>query len=161
MKVIISENQFANILEQMKIEYTPDKIDEFVQEGIKYIAGLKKLYEQYYNDLMTVSIGEVFQNPNSIKNILDKLEKSKDMIDKVSTKYYNAVEMYNIGEYPDNVDKLDRIYSEIDVIQYDIDQIEDIYRAIYDSVQHYIEWNQDKIERENERNNIMQKIRGF
>jgi GTP1/Obg family GTP-binding protein len=154
MRIIVSENQYKTILEQMKIQYAPEKIDEFVQEGMRYITNLKQLYEKFYNDIMTVSVGDVFQDPTELKSKLDILNKSKERTEAVSNKYYGAIEMYEVGEYPDNVRKLDEIYSDIDSMQFDIDEISDIYQAVYDSVTHFIEWNQSKIKSAENRDNF-------
>lgn len=144
MRYIVTEQQLEDYKNQARIQYTPEKIDEFVSDANKCAMYLKKMYEQYYNQMLAFTIGDIMDNPEPIKQILDRLEKEKIYVDKLSTKYYNAIEMYQVGEYPDNVMQLDKLYDVIDHLQSDIDNVKDIYQSVYDSVTHFREWNQEK-----------------
>ena len=144
MKYIVTEQQIEDYKHNAKIQYTPEKIDEFVSDAHKCATYLKKMYEQYYQQVLTLSVGDIMENPEPVKQILEKLKKEKVYVDKLSTKYYNAIEMYQVGEYPDNVTQLDRLYDVIDHLQSDIDNVRDIYQSVYDSVSHFREWNQEK-----------------
>lgn len=142
MRYIITEEQYN---QYRNITYAPEKINGFVADAQKCADYLKKIYEQYYSHMLALSVGDVMENPEPLRQTLEKLEKEKKYVDNLTNKYYNAIEMYPVGEYPDNVTKLDKLYDEIDNVQTDIDNIKDIFQAVYDSVTHFRQWNQEKL----------------
>ncbi len=144
MKYIFTEQQLSDF--KAKMQYTPEKIDEFVVDAQKCAEYLKKIYEKYYADMLALSIGDVMENSEPLRLSLEKLAKEKTYVDKLSTKWYNAIEMYTVGEYPDNVTKLDKLYDIIDHLQTDIDNLASIFQSVYDSVTHFKEGNQKKFE---------------
>jgi len=144
MKYIVTEQQIEDYKNGAKIQYTPEKIDAFVSDAQKCATYLKKSYDQFHPQVLALSVGDVMEKPEQVKQILDKLEKEKHYVDKLMLKYYSVIEMYAVGEYPDNVMQLDKLYGVIDHLQSDVDNIKDIYQSVYDSVTHFIKWNQEK-----------------
>lgn len=141
MKIVIDENQYKKLTEQNIIGYTPERIDAFIQEGLEHIQKFTKVYNKYYHDLYLVKVGDVFQNLEQYKILIDKMEKHIDYLENLSNKYYRIIDMYEIGEYPENVTKLEDVYNDIDNLKEEIDDIKDIYQALYDAIEHYIKWD--------------------
>lgn len=143
-KYIVTEQQLEDYKNNSKIQYAPEKIDEFVADAHKCAAYLKKMYDQYYQQVLVLSVGDIMDNPEPINQILGKMDKEKEYVDKLLNKYFNTIEMYSEEGFPDNVKQLDKLYTIIDHLQYDIDAVKDIFQAVYDSVEHFREWNQEK-----------------
>ena len=146
MKILISETQLKNVIEQKLIGYTPEKIDGFVIEGNNVIKKFKNTFLKYFSQLQSLNVGWVFKNLKDFKGVLDDMQRDIDILEKVSLKYYSVIEIYEIGDYPENVKKLSKIYDTIESIVYEIQSVRDIYVAIHDSIEHYSEWNKHSIE---------------
>lgn len=144
MKYIVTEQQIEDYKNSTKIQYTPEKIDEFISDAHKCVTYLKKIYHQYYQQLLALTIGDVMDDPDPVKQIMDKMSMESKYADKLATKYYNAIVMYEFGDYPDNVTQLDELYNVIEHLQSDLDNVRDIFESVYESVTHFKDWNQEK-----------------
>jgi len=160
VKVLITNKQKKYLIEQELIGYTPEKIDGFVQQGLKEIEHFKKQYQMYYNQMLSISIGDAFENINGLKSLLDKMKSEESASDKLSNKYYQIIEHYDHTDYPSNVEQLENIYTDLEYLSLDFRNINDIVEGIYDSIEHFINWNQKKIDRDSEHQDLIKKIRG-
>ena len=114
----------------------------------------------YYNQMLSISIGEAFENINGLKSLMDKMKSDESAAENLSNKYYQIVDKYDYMDHPPNVKKLDDIYTNLENISYDLGGIKDIVEGIYDSIEHFIQWNQDKLDRDTEHQDLLKKIRG-
>jgi hypothetical protein len=117
----------------MKINYTPEKIDEFIVAAEQAVQKGEALFKKYYNDILQISIADLVQSPESYKILSDNIEKSRKSIESLWNKFFDIVDMYEVGEYPDNVSKLDNLATKLDNIQIDISQLGNALGYIIDA----------------------------
>jgi hypothetical protein len=147
MRIILTEEQLTIIKEQVNMRYTPERVDQFVQEGEKYLNMGTDLFRKYYHNVMSTTIGDVSDRMDEVKLLINKLEQTKEVLGQKMDLYYKVVEMYDDDdEYPDNVKRLEKIKDEIDDIRMDIDEIKDGFNCLLSSAEYLIKLNnRDKI----------------
>lgn len=144
MKLKITEEQKKYLEEQQLMGYSPEKIDEFVVQGNKDLKFFQDAYQKFYNKMMGVSVHEAFENINELKTLLDNIKSAEVRSNDLATKYYNIVDKYDFLDYPQNVKELEDVYNKLENLSYDIGSVKDIVEAVYDSVEHFIKWNNSR-----------------
>ena len=140
-KIILTETQLFKLSKSLKeqdsndeftIDYTPEKIDEFVKEAESVLDSVEKVFNMTKQKLVDVNIGSVVESSDEMKKLHEHLEKFHKNVESKNTKFYNIIEMYEIGEYPDNVKRLDELFSKIDHRNLDIYYLKDATTNILD-----------------------------
>lgn len=140
-KIILTETQLFKLSKSLKeqdsndeftIDYTLEKIDEFVKEAESVLDSVEKVFNMVKQKLVDVNIGSVVESSDEMKRLLEYLEKFHKNVESKNTKFYNIIEMYEIGEYPNNVKRLDELFSKIDHRNLDIYYLKDATTNILD-----------------------------
>jgi hypothetical protein len=92
------------------MEYTPEKMDQYVKEASNAYNKGKQIFEALLNQILFLSINEVLENPEAAKALQQKVADLENILRKTADKYYDIVKGYEVGEYPANVTQLDNIY---------------------------------------------------
>ena len=146
MNILLTLKQILTIKEQVNMQYTPEKIDQFVQEGEKDINKATEILRKYYHSVMTTTIGDVSERVDEVLTLVQKLDQTKKVLNERMEFYFDVVNMYEVGEYPDNLKRLDDIGTEIDNLQMDIGDVKDAFECLMDSSKYLIKLtNKDKL----------------
>lgn len=114
----------------MKISYTPEKIDEFIEQITKDIASAKNIFTTALNKTKEMSLNNIIEDPSSAEDFLEKLKEINEAINKKHTKYFDIVELYDFMDSPKNVKQLEYLVDELDHYYYDISKIETVLEEI-------------------------------
>ena len=147
MRIILTEEQLTIIKEQVNMRYTPERIDQYVQEADNVLKSGMEILRKYYHNVMSTTIGEISDHFNEVKELVNKLKKTKDSLSEKSEFYFGIVRMYDDDDdYPDNIKRLDDISTEIDYLQMDIDEIKDAFDCLASSAEYLIKLtNKEKL----------------
>jgi hypothetical protein len=106
------------------MEYTPEKIDQYVREASNAYNKGKQIFETLLSQIILLSINEVIENPEAAKVLQQKTLELEKILRKTADKYYDIVNGYEVGEYPVNVRQLDNLYSQLDSLAIDAAYLE-------------------------------------
>jgi hypothetical protein len=101
------------------MEYTPEKMDQYVKEASNAYNKGKQIFEALLNQILLLSINEVLENPEAAKALQQKVADLENILRKTADKYYDIVKGYEVGEYPANVTQLDNLYYDLDGLAID------------------------------------------
>ena len=132
-KILVTEAQLK-MLQEEGWQYSPEKIDEFVEVAKKDLSNAIKAYNSAFNAFTTVTIGDIMDEPERFEKFQQEVEGQQKHYEKVFNKYYDIVEMYDWMDRPDNVTLLDRTNEKIDSIQNDLYRLSDSIEEIVDYV---------------------------
>ena len=106
------------------MEYTPEKMDQYVREASNAYNKGKQVFETLLNQILLLSINEVLENPEAAKALQQKVTDLENILRKTADKYYDIVQGYEAGEYPTNVIQLDNLYYDLDGLSLDASYLE-------------------------------------
>ena len=106
------------------MEYTPERIDQYVKEASNAYNKGKQIFETLLNQILLLSINEVLENPEAAKALQQKVTDLENILRKTADKYYDIVKGYEVGEYPTNVIQLDNLYYDLDGLSLDASYLE-------------------------------------
>lgn len=130
-KILVTEAQFKMIQEE-NWQYSPEKIDEFVEINKNNLNKAKKILTGAFNGISVLTIGEIMDNPEHFEQFHQELEKQQKHYEGVFNKYYDIVEMYDWMDRPDNVTELDKVNQQLDTVQNDLYRLADSLEEIID-----------------------------
>jgi hypothetical protein len=119
----------------MDIQYTPEKIDEFVISAEKEKSAAVNVFRAIRSKIYDISIQNVIESPDELNSLLDKIKQTRSFLDTKAQKYYNIVKMYDVADYPNNVSKLDNLTTDLDNINDDLSLLEDTLDNIVEAVE--------------------------
>jgi hypothetical protein len=117
------------------IEYSPEKIDQFIAEADKTVNMSKAVIQKYGGMIMNLTMNDVLDDINGAKVSLDKLKSSKKHIEGQFNKFYDIVEMYDYMDLPDNVQKLSDLNDLLDKAVMPLGELEDVFDALIDAAE--------------------------
>lgn len=123
-----------SLLEQ--IEYTPEKIDEFVADASKTLDTGKKVFDIFLSRIGDLSIMNIIESPEEANQSLQKIQETKKVIKNKFEKYFDITDAYGYDELedrPDNIEKLERLASELDSLVFDYDPLIDVLTEMIDA----------------------------
>ena len=132
-KIIVTEAQFK-LLQEEGWQYSPDKIDEFVEISKNNLEKGKKVLGGAFNAITTLTIGEIMDDVERFEQFHLEIENQQKHYEKIFNKYYDIVEMYDWMDRPDNVTELDKVNQEIDSIQNDLYGLANSLEEIIDNI---------------------------
>jgi len=106
------------------MEYTPEKIDQFVREASDTYNKGKQAFETLLSKIILLSINEVIENPAEAQSLQQKTLNLAKILREKADKYYDIVNGYEVGEYPTNVKQLDNLYDQLDSLSTDAEYLE-------------------------------------
>jgi 3-keto-L-gulonate-6-phosphate decarboxylase len=123
-----------SLLEQ--IEYTPEKINEFVADASKTLDTGKKVFDLFLNRIGDLSVMSVIESPEEANQLLKKVQETKKVIENKFEKYFDITDAYGYDEFedrPDNIEKLERLATELDSLVFDYDPLIDVLTEMIDA----------------------------
>lgn len=130
-KILVTEAQLK-MLQEEGWQYSPEKIDEFIEVNKKNLDKANKVLRGAFNAISAVTIGEIMDAPERFEQFHQELEAQQKHYESIFNKYYDIVEMYDWMDRPDNVTQLDKVNQEIDTIQNDLYRLADSLEEIID-----------------------------
>jgi len=128
-KIIITEAQLK-LIQEDGWQYSPEKIDEFVEIAKKELDKGTKTFRSAFNAITTVAIGDIMDEPERFEKFHQEVEAQQKHYESIYNKYYDIVEMYDWMDRPDNVTALDKINEQIDSVQNDLYRLADSLEEI-------------------------------
>lgn len=128
-KIIITEAQFK-LIQEDGWQYSPEKIDEFVEINKSNLDKGNKVLRGAFNAVTMLTIGEIMDNPERFEKFHAEIESQQKHYETIYNKYYDIVEMYDWMDRPDNVTALDKINEQIDSVQNDLYRLADSLEEI-------------------------------
>jgi hypothetical protein len=123
-----------SLLEQ--IEYTPEKIDEFVADASKTLDTGTKVFNVFLSRIGDLSVMNVIESPEEANQLLQKVQETKKVIKNKFEKYFDITDSYGYDEFedrPDNIEKLERLASELDNLTDNYDPLIDVLTEMIDA----------------------------
>jgi hypothetical protein len=123
-----------SLLEQ--IEYTPEKIDEFVADASKTLDTGTKVFNVFLSRIGDLSVMNVIESPEEANQLLQKVQETKKVIKSKFEKYFDITDSYGYDEFedrPDNIEKLERLASELDNLTDNYDPLIDVLTEMIDA----------------------------
>jgi DNA repair ATPase RecN len=130
-KILVTEAQLK-MLQEDGWQYSPEKIDEFIEINKNNLDKANKVLRAAFNAISAVTIGEIMEAPDRFEQFHQELEAQQKHYESIFNKYYDIVEMYDWMDRPDNVTQLDKVNQEIDTIQNDLYRLADSLEEIID-----------------------------
>jgi hypothetical protein len=130
-KILVTEAQLK-MLQEDGWQYSPEKIDEFIEINKNNLDKANKVLRGAFNAISAVTIGEIMDAPERFEQFHQELEAQQKHYESIFNKYYDIVEMYDWMDRPDNVTQLDKVNQEIDTIQNDLYRLADSLEEIID-----------------------------
>lgn len=134
VKLLVTEEQMSVLLENTW-GYDPSMLSKFNDEIKKDISDARKANIKFYQLFKTMTIENVFNQPDEYKKLVDTIQNLRNHYYKKYDKYYNILETYDDyedDEYYDDKREFDRNVSELDRIQEDMDTIRDMMEDVVD-----------------------------
>lgn len=131
-KLIVTEAQYK-MLQREGLEYTPEKIDEFVIEATQLLEKGKNMVRDFFNVVASTTIGEIIDDRKKYEEIVKKMYELQKDFENRYNRYYDIVNMYDFMDLPDNVSKLDKLVGEMDSVQSDLYMIQNRFDDIVEA----------------------------
>lgn len=132
-KIVLTESQYK-MLQTEGLEYTPEKIDEFVNEANRILKLSDDLIISTINTIENITIGYIMEETENFENYIKKIEKSREGLEKKFNFFFDVIEMYDFMNLPDNVIKLEMINGKLDNNQNEMYRLVSALEGILDSV---------------------------
>lgn len=123
------------MIKEANISYTPDKIDDFINQINADIEIAKNIFDTSLNKVKQINVGEILDNIDAAENYLIKIQTAGEMIRKKHEKYYNIVDMYGIEDLPSNVRTLEKLTETLDNYYFDLMKVEDTLSDVIEAAQ--------------------------
>lgn len=130
-KILVTEAQLK-MLQEEGWQYSPEKIDEFIEINRNNLDKANKVLRGSFNAISALTIGEIMDTPERFEQFHQELEAQQKHYESVFNKYYDIVEMYDWMDRPDNVTELDKINQQLDTVQNDLYRLADSLEEIID-----------------------------
>lgn len=127
--------KLTDLVEQ-NLGYTPERIDELIQEGSAFYGKAKNYFNKSYNLVLTLTIQECIENNESLTKRFQQMTEAKKVMESMYDKYYKIVDSYEIGEYPENVMDLEKISDAIDNLAMNMHHVVDSMRDLLESAKY-------------------------
>jgi len=114
------------MIKEANISYTPEKIDEFIEQITKEIESAKNIFQTALNRVKGMTIDEIVENTSAAEAYRDKITNAVEALNKKHSMYFNIVDMYEVGEMPDSVNSLWKLTGELDDYYSDLSKVEDV-----------------------------------
>lgn len=132
MKILISEKQ-RKLLAENQLHYTDEKLQEFFQKGLQYLAKIIQVKNQYANQVVLTSINDIIENEEKYTELLKNIKEYIERVDNIYEKLYNVTEMYDFMDRPQIVSRLEYdVVNKIEDVKYRLENIFDVLESAID-----------------------------
>lgn len=118
------------MIKEANISYSPEKIDEFVEQLTKEVESAKRIFETALEKVKGMGIGEIVDNISTAEAYREKITRAIEAIDKKHTMYFDIVNMYGVSDLPSNVRQLEKLTDKLDDYRFDLSRVEDVLEAV-------------------------------
>ena len=127
--------RILNILEQI-IGYTPERIDELIQESSLFYNKAKKYYEKSYNMVLLLTIQDCINEYEMFMLRLKDFNKVKNVIEDRYGKYYDIVDSYNVSDNTENVRSLEKNVDDLDKLLMEMSEVINAMESLLESAKY-------------------------
>lgn len=127
--------RILNILEQI-IGYTPERIDELIQESSLFYNKAKKYYEKSYNMVLLLTIQDCINEYEMFMSRLKDFNKVKNVIEDRYGKYYDIVDSYNVSDNTENVRSLEKNVDDLDKLLMEMSEVINAMESLLESAKY-------------------------
>jgi len=113
---------FINKILNEDLQYTPDKINEFIQQAIKISGDGEAIYQSLFEQVKTISIEEGLTNLEGINVLKEKIRNLVQILGKKEDYFQNALNVSDNESLDDAVQKITSIYFKASNLDFFIDE---------------------------------------
>ena len=127
--------KILDILEQT-IGYTPERINELIQESSLFYNKAKKYYEKSYNMVLLLTIQDCINEYEMFMSRLKDFNKVKNVIEDRYGKYYDIVDSYNVSDNTENVISLEKNVDDLDKLLMEMSEVINAMESLLESAKY-------------------------
>lgn len=114
---------------QNKITYTEEQIKQFIPVAEKDLKDSTALYNTLESKVYDVPFRAYIDNPQAYSILLDRIQKTTQIVSQKHTKYFNMVEHYDINASP-NIRRLEELVDQLDTVYQNFSRLEDTVETL-------------------------------
>lgn len=121
------------------VEYTPEMLDKFVEEGRSIVGKLTEVTKKFKNKVLNITVGEVVDDPSTVEKLLEKVNEAIQFSKSKYEQYFDIADMHKSTSdepRPDNVNDIENNGSEIDYLVMDLQAIRDVLENLIDGAKY-------------------------
>jgi uncharacterized coiled-coil DUF342 family protein len=103
-----------DILKEARVTPPRKSIDDLVVKAQKEENFFSDKVQSYANQLSSLSISDVINNPSQLETLKQNLENTENVLKKLFEEYFDIYEPYDIFDIPDNIRELEKISNKLD-----------------------------------------------
>lgn len=123
-------------LVEQSLGYSPERIDDLIQEGSAFYGKAKNYFNKSYNLVLTLTIQECIEDNENLTRRFQEMKEAKKVMESRFGKYFDIVDSYEIGEYPENVKNLEKIATALDDLSMNMGNVVDAMEDLLDSAKY-------------------------
>lgn len=121
------------------VEYTPEMLDKFVEEGRSIVSKLTEVTKKFKNKALNITVGEVVDDPTTIQKLIEKLDEAISFAKNKYEQYYDIADMFEFKKdepRADSVNDIENNATNIDYLVMDLQAIKDVLDNLQDGAKY-------------------------
>lgn len=114
---------------QNKITYSEEQIQQFIPLADKDVKDSTALYRSLESKVYDVPFRSYIENTQVFTTLLDRIQKTTQIVSQKHTKYFNMVEHYDINASP-SVRRLEVLVDQLDAVYLNFSRLEDTVQEL-------------------------------
>jgi uncharacterized protein Yka (UPF0111/DUF47 family) len=103
-----------DILKEARVTPPRKSIEDLTAKAQKELNLFSNKIESYADQLSSLSISDVINNPSQVETLKQNLENTEKVLRNLFGEYFKIYEPYDIFEIPDNVRELEKVSDKLD-----------------------------------------------
>jgi len=114
---------------QNKITYTDEKIQQLIPLAEKAVKDSTAFYNMFVSKTIDIPFREYIDNTQNYTMLLDRIQKTTQIVNKEYTKYFSVIEHYDMNASP-NVRRLEELTDQLDGVYLKFSRLEDTIQEL-------------------------------
>jgi hypothetical protein len=112
-----------------KITYSEEKIQQFIPLAEKSLKDSTAFYNMFALKTLDVPFREYIDNPQPYATLLDRIQKTTQIVSQEHTKYFSIIEHYDVNA-SENVRRLEELTDQLDSVYLKFSRLEDTVQEL-------------------------------
>jgi hypothetical protein len=126
-----------DILKEARVTPPRRSIEDLIAKAQKELNFFSNKVESYADQLSSLNISDVINNPSQLKTLIQNLENTERVLRNLFGEYFDIYEPYDIFERPDNVRELEKISDKLDNLGEKADQLKEAATSLEEAAKYY------------------------
>jgi predicted DNA-binding protein YlxM (UPF0122 family) len=126
-----------DLLEEARVTPPRRSIEDLIAKAQKELNFFSNKVESYADQLASLSISDVINNPSQLETLTQNLENTERVLRNLFGEYFDIYEPYDIFERPDNVRELEKISDKLDNLGEKADQLKEAADSLEEAAKYY------------------------